>query len=554
MMSRSPQIRCLLLGVAFTLLLCGFALARAPEFAQAKRPNFIVIQTDDQSAATLKGLYRGKIGGFHRIMPNTLDGIVRSGAEFRNYYASSPVCSPSRASMLTGQYPHSSGLLRNDGPFGGWPGLQALPTWNHNVPLALNRAGYRTAHFGKLINGYYDNVNGRVDRTVPPGWDRWFTTAFMPGARYYGYEVNDDGRAVGPVGNPKYRLGGPGIDPASCTAARLRSGPGRGRCNHLTDVMTRAAVREIRTRHGRPFFLQVDYQAPHGDVRPPAGPTPQTRHAGSAARTPLPRPANFNEADISDKPAFLKAAAGRPLNSREIRSQTHYYRRYVEALRGVDDGVGAIMKTLRETGKLKNTYVFFLSDHGLFFGEHRFSRAKFLPYDAAAKVAMAVRGPGIPAATKVNEVVGNIDVPATLLKLSGTTAGYQVDGRPLGRFWRNPDQRTRRPYEISLFVGDEASVEDGRPASAVGGATASAKAPAVNYRGYRVGPYKFIQYRNGARELYDLKRDPWELRNRAGRPRYAEVERYMADHLVEVLTCRGGGCREELPPWPQPAL
>ncbi|MDQ2622166.1 MAG: sulfatase [Actinomycetota bacterium] len=546
-MLRLTYIRCCLTGVMLTLVLLGIVLARAPEAALAQRPNFVVIQTDDQNADTLKSFYRGRGGEVRRVMPNTLDGIVRSGAEFNNYYASSPVCSPSRASLLTGQYPHSNGLLRNDGREGGWSGWQALPTWHRNVPVTLNRAGYHTAHFGKLINDYYDTVNRRVDRTVPLGWDRWFTTAFVPGARYYGYEVNDDGVGIGPIGNPRYRLGGPGVDPATCTAARLLSGPGRKRCKHLTDFMTRAAVREIRHRRSRPFYLQIDYQSPHGDVRPPAGPTPQTRHAGTAANTPLPRPPNFNEADFSDKPAFIRESAGRPMNRREIRKQTHYYRRYIEALRGVDDGVGAILKTLRQTGQLRNTYVFFLSDHGMFLGEHRFDRAKFLPYEAASSVAMAVRGPGISAGTKVNEVVGNIDIPATVLQLSGATSGYELDGRPLGRFWRNPETRTRRPFEVSLFVGDNAS------AGVSGDASVSSKAPAVNYRGYRVGPYKYIRYRNGARELYDLKRDPHELNNRIDKPRYDEVQRYMARHLDEVISCHGEACRRELPPWPLPS-
>lgn len=122
------------------------------------------------------------------------------------------------------QYPTNNGLLRNDGATGGWLGWKQLPLWNQNVPVALEHAGYRTAHFGKLINGYYDHVKNRPDRTVPPGWSRWFTTAFLPGARYYGYEVNDDGRAVGPFGNPNYRAGRVGVDPAICRAARLLKG------------------------------------------------------------------------------------------------------------------------------------------------------------------------------------------------------------------------------------------------------------------------------------------------------------------------------------------
>lgn len=113
--------------------------------------------------------------------------------------------------------------------------------------------------------------------------------------------------------------------------------------------------------------MQIDYQAPHSDVRPPGGPTPATRHDGSAARTSLPRPPNFNEADLSDKPEFLRQAAGGRLSRAEIRQTARYYRRYIESLRGVDDGVGAILKTLKKTGQLKDTYIFVLSDHGLFF-------------------------------------------------------------------------------------------------------------------------------------------------------------------------------------------
>lgn len=258
-MTRSfARLRLLPLAVAAVLPLLGLAVARPPELAAAQRPNFVVIQTDDQSATTMKGFLRGRDGELRRIMPNTIKGIFRNGAEFRNYYTASPVCSPSRASLLTGQYPHNSGLLRNNGRLGGWPGWQALPTWTDNVPVALNRSGYRTAHFGKLINGYYDRVNRRVDRTVPPGWDRWYTTAFMPGARYYGYQVNDDGIGVGPIGNPRYRIGGPGLDPPSCTAATLLRRGGGLRCKHLTDRMTREAVREIRAGHRRPFYLQID--------------------------------------------------------------------------------------------------------------------------------------------------------------------------------------------------------------------------------------------------------------------------------------------------------
>lgn len=528
--------------------LFGAALGMSPPGARAERPNIILIQTDDQARAAFKGHFRGRNGRRQLIMPNTVRGIVRGGAEFRNYYVATPVCSPSRASLLTGQYPGNSGLLKNNGTHGGWSGWRALPVWEDNVPVTLQRAGYRTSHFGKFLNGYHRGGN-RAEHVVPPGWDRWFTVSFERSTPYYGYRVNDDGWLAGPFGhvnyNPRKRRG---VDPAACRVHTRRVDGSR--CNYLTDLVTRRVVSEIRRngRKGRPFFMQIDYQAPHGDSAPPRGPTPPTRYAGTASRTRLPRNPAFNERDLSDKPRAVQLAAGRPLTRGPVRRITAYYRRYVETLRGVDDGVGAILRTLRRTGQLDNTYVFYLTDHGLFFGEHRFSDAKFLPYEPSSRVGMAVRGPGIPSRTRVDEVVGNIDVPATVLRVAGTESAHPLDGRPMDRFWLDPEAVTSRPFQISLtgFRGAEQRLEN------ADGATVSAKAPAVSYRGFRVGPYKYIRYWNGEEELYALDRDPYELRNRIADPRFAAVAGYMRDNLAWVYDCAGATCRAELPPWPRP--
>lgn len=544
---KKPGVRHATARLLAAAILAGAAIACAPGFAKAARPNIVVIQTDDQSASTVKAEFREKDGKYRKVMPHTVKGIFDKGTEFDNYYAVAPVCSPSRASLLTGDYPHNTGLETNDPPLGGWAGWQALPVYRQNVPVTLQRAGYRTAHFGKLINGYFDAANNRVETTIPPGWDSWFTTAFLPGTHYYGYQVNDNGRAVGPFGDPDYQSDGPGIDSKNCTAALLLT-PNRQhglKCNYLTDVMTRSVVREIRhNRSSSPFYLQVDYQGPHGDVVKPYGPQPATRHLHSADRTPLPRPKNFNEADISDKSPLIQGYIRHRMDRGTVRRLTDSYRRNIESLRAVDDGVGAIIKTLRQTGQLKNTYIFYISDHGIFLGEHRFNEAKFLPYDPASKVAMAVRGPGVPKRSSSREVTANIDIPATALKLAHANAQYSVDGRPLGRYWRHPGLKSRRPVEISLALSDPTS----------GKAGASAKAPALRYRGFRVGPYKYIDYAQGGIELYDLSRDPFELRNVADAPAYSAVAAYMKSHLAQVAGCQGRGCRLQLPRWPEPSF
>ncbi len=525
--------------------LTAAALLAAPGLAQAARPNIVVIQTDDQNARTVKSTFRKPSGSNARIMPNTVKEIFKGGTEFRNYYATTPLCSPSRASLLTGQYPQNHGLTENDPPIGGWGGWQNLDAYNDNFPVALQGAGYRTSHFGKFTNQYYDVDANQVETAVPPGWDNWFTTSFTSGALFYGFEVNDNGVARRGFGNPLYEFQ-TGRDPKRCdveTLTRQRTANG---CNHLTDTMTRAAVKEIRRNAGQPLYLQVDYQAPHGDVRKPVGPQPATRHLGGISRTPMPRPPNYNEADISDKSQLIKNAAPDRLDYGKNQRLKRSYRRYVASLRAVDDGVGAIIKTLRQAGELDNTYIFFLSDHGFFLGEHRFSLSKFLPYDASTQVAMAVRGPGIPAGGRSKEIVGNIDIAPTALGLADAEAGFGMDGRSLRRYWRNSGLESRRPVGLSNPEPTEQVLE--------GGASVSNTAPALRFNGFMVGPYKYFRYsETGEAELYDLRRDPWELENVIDAPDYEQVRQYMETHLPQVANCSGSDCRDWLPEWPLPS-
>lgn len=528
-------LRSLAVGSLATAALIGL-----PGLARASRPNIVVIQTDDQDVASVKAKFRDKSGRQRLVMPNTVREIYGTGTAFTNYYAS-PLCSPSRASLLTGLYPHNSGLEGNSGSNGGWTGYQLSPSYTANMPLALQRSGYRTTHIGKFQNGYFDLANHRVDTTVPPGWDNWFTNSYVIGTKYYGYRVSHNGAATGPVGNGRYRLNGPGIDSKRCSA-RLIVEPLHGRkCRYLTDVMSRQAVKEIRRKHGSPFYLQVDLQGPHYDVKRPIGPQPATRHLGSADRTPLPHPSGFNEVDISDKPEVIQARTPDRMDKGEIKRLTGAYRTTLESLRSVDDGVGAIIETLRKTHRLKNTYVVFVSDNGEFHGEHRFSSGKFLPYEPATHVPLAIRGPGIPARGRSPEVTANVDLTATALDLAGVSPEYEIDGRSLAPYWQNTALTSRRPVELSLGIG-----------AGPGDATVSARASAINFSGYRIGPYKYIRYAGGQTEIYDLARDPGELDNRIDSPAYAAVRAYLEEHFAAVTGCAGASCRAELPAWPEP--
>ena len=158
---------------------------------------------------------------------------------------------------------------------------------------------------------------------------------------------------------------------------------------------------------------------------------------------------------------------------------------------------------------------------------------------------MAVRGPGVPQGFQSDEVTGNIDIAATALRLAGATSDYRLDGRSLKPYWRDPFRVSRRPVEISLLNVSGAVDE-------LGGAVVSNKAPALRYKGFRVGPYKYVDYAAGGSELYDLDRDPQELDNVIDSPLYESVREYMETWLPWVADCSGSECRQELPVWPEP--
>ena len=203
---------------------------------------------------------------------------------------------------------------------------------------------------------------------------------------------------------------------------------------------------------GGPFYLQVDYIAPHGDHRQPIGPEPAPRHYDSALNTPLPKPQGlFNEGNVSDKPSFIRDQANY-LDPATIRRIKREYQKSLESLRAVDDGIGLIVDALRASGELRNTYIFVLSDNGFFFGEHRLERSKFLPYEPAAHMPLFVRGPGIRPNTVSSELTGNIDLAPTIVELAKARATRGFDGRSLVRFWQDPALRTRRPILLESFA------------------------------------------------------------------------------------------------------
>jgi arylsulfatase A-like enzyme len=533
-----------------------------------QKPNFVVIQTDDQTIDQLYATYTPPGGAPIPAMPNTLASIAGKGMTFNRYYVPYPLCCPSRVSLMTGRYAHNHNVRGNVPPNGGYTGFSFRQADTHNIATWLQGAGYRTIHVGKFLNGYGDEPfdNGT---TVPPGWSAWHSVLKADTDHYfYGYTLNNNGVLEGPLGesgNWETREYGE-RDDFGCPFAPLNGKP----CLYETDVFTRIADEEmLGTPEGTPFYLQLDYTAPHGDFRRPAGPEPATRHYDSFSGAPYPHGSSegFNEGNVNDKPRFIREAAY--LSPTESHTYRVYYQKALESLRAVDDGVQQVIATLGAMGRLRNTYIVFTSDNGFFYGEHRLTGGKFLAYEPSTHLPFLIRGPGIKPASSTGELAANIDIAPTILELAGAEADKSIDGRSLVPYLLDPSLRTRRPILFESFV-ETSDVEEngGGPAAtptplangvAGGGdsvnarpdqASASIVAPPKDYEGIRLGPYKYIEWPDGEKELYDINKDPYELNNEARDPNLFPIRAFLHSQLIRLETCVGRGCQEVAPKFP----
>ena len=264
-------------------------------------------------------------------------------------------------------------------------------------------------------------------KTCRPGWNAWHSVLKADTNHYYyGYSLNNNGSIEGPYGDPgswETREYGE-RDDFGCPAAPLNGKP----CFYETDRFNTIAWEELTpTSPEQPFYLQLDYTAPHGDFRRPAGPEPATRHYNTFAGAPYPhsRSEGFNEGNVNDKPRFIREAPYLSLN--DIHTYRVYYQKALESLRSIDEGVKLIVDTLGGLQRLRNTYIIFISDNGFFYGEHRLTGGKFLAYEPATHLPLLIRGPGIKPGTSTGELAANIDIAPTILELAGAEADKSID-------------------------------------------------------------------------------------------------------------------------------
>ena len=539
----------LLLVLAFVAAACTGQPQSVPPQASPvpRKPNVVMVMTDDQWLESM------------RFMPQTQRYFGTQGVTFDRYYASYPLCCPSRSTFLSGQFAHNNGVRHNADPLGGYDKLNEAET----LPVWLQRAGYTTSHIGKYPNGY-----GEDDPThVPPGWDEWRGSVDPSTYKMYGYRLNENG-ALRTYGDYWHE------DPQ----------------HYQTDVYRDKGADFIRrqSQAGSPFFLSMAFLAPHGEITPGApdngdlfriapGPRPAQRHAGAFADVPLPADPSFNETDMSDKPKFIKDYP--QIAAHETTGITDSYRNRLESLLAVDEAVRKLIDTLREQGVLENTYLIFASDNGFFFGQHQIPTGKFLPHEASAHVPMMISGPGLARGAHSAELTSNPDLTATIADLGGTSPGLALDGRSLLPFAQDPRRQTGRPILHEAAAGalpepvrpgarQQAPADDVQAGRAAGAGdldqdAATAPRPAkprdehgqvlsAAYEGIRTDRYLYIRYVSGAHELYDLAIDPYELNSRHNDARYAQVREFLDRQLDRTQGCVGADCGREIPQPPAP--
>jgi N-acetylglucosamine-6-sulfatase len=461
------------------------------------RPNILFILTDDQDVESAA------------YMPHLRAQIVDRGTKFDNAFVTDALCCPSRTSILRGQYPHNHLVQYNEEPYGGYELFSMLGHENSTVATWLHDSGYRTALFGKYLNEY----GLQNESYTPPGWDNWFASMYPVKDQRY----TDNGNVVT-------------YDP---------------NVHNETDVLSDKAVEYLQQTKDdpRPFFMFVAPHAPHEPAKP------ASRHKDTFESEPLPRPPNFNEKDVSDKPQYIQ---DRPRSRKKgIKEMENSYRNRLESLQAVDEMMDRIVGTLEAAGKLENTYVVFTSDNGYHLGQHRLLPGKNTAYEEDIRVPLVVRGPGIPAGQILSHLVINNDFAPTFAEIAGASVPEFVDGRSikplLGTTPPSVDEwRQGFMIESYQYRGDPSGVKTSFSVRT----TSHIYVKYVDYVPGRLttvnGELKYVggelKSAKGERELYDLRQDPYELESQ-----HQTADNKLVDSLESqweaLRSCAGAQCR-----------
>jgi N-acetylglucosamine-6-sulfatase len=444
---------------------------------QAKKPNFLFILVDDQPFDALESS-----GRYPFLKTPNMQRLQDEGAIFNNYYVTQSICSPSRASFLTGTYPHIHGVNQNN--------EYVDPDWETYKPYNshLQKAGYETAHVGKIHMAHYKN-----EEHIRPGFDYWFS--FIGQGAYFDPMVNDNGK--------EYQEKG-----------------------YMTDILTDKAIDWLKKKRdpNKPFSLNLWHKAVHENH------SPAPRHKDMYAEDELPVPPyDTHLEDFKGKPEWQRIKAWDSKWKEYVHSDTimpkkwpikgDKFKTLLECLAAVDESLGKVLATLEEIGELDNTVIIYSSDNGYFMGEHGYWD-KRIAYESSMKIPMLIRYPKkIKPGTVINQNALNIDLAPTILDIADVETPKYMQGESMVKlFDEQPDQNWRESFMFEYYV------DDAYPYAG------------PNMLAIKNDRYKLIDafLENDIDELYDLEKDPGEMNNLINNEEYNEVENKLRKDLEKL--------------------
>ena len=461
---------------AMLLMIFALVCMAQSDGQQQRPPNIIFILIDDLRWDDFSA------AGHPFVKTPNIDRIANEGALFRNAFITAPLCSPSRASFLTGQYAHTHAITDN-------VDRSAASHKLLTFPLLLQQSGYTTAFIGKWHMGNDDSRR--------PGFDRW--VSFKGQGSYLDPEINEDGKEVKPNG-------------------------------YITDLLTGYAVEFIKRQHDKPYLVYLAHKAIHPEVM--QHDDGSVNLADAERFIPAERHRNlFTGEKIRRRPSAMRPPTGKPALERKIgdlpplgantatRDEAVLGR--LRSLMAVEEGVGEILKALKETGQLDNTVIVFASDNGYFYGEHGLSVERRLAYEESIRMPLLIRYPkAIKAGTVRNEFALNIDLAPTLLELAGVSAPNTIEGRSLVPLLKGAKTEWRKSFLIEYYSDK-----------------VFPRIRQMGYKAVRNERWKYIHYfeLEGMDELYDLKADPYEMRNIIRQPGAGNVVDEMKREMEQLL-------------------
>ena len=443
-----------------------------------KKPNFLFILVDDQPYDAV-----GFSNRYPFLKTPNIDKLAKEGVNIENFFVTQSICSPSRASFLTGTYPHIHGVNQNN--------KHVDPDWQNYAPYSthLQNSGYETAHIGKIHMAWK-----RGKEHIRPGFDYWFS--FIGQGQYFDPKVNDNGVEM--------KLEG-----------------------YMTDILTDKTIDWLKNKRdpNKPFSLNLWHKAVHERH------LPAPRHKDLYKNEDLPTPPyDTHKETFKGKPEWLRRKTyGFKWNENDkipdelpeitwpINKQK--YMQLLRSLIAVDESLGQVIKTLDEMGELENTVIIYSSDNGYFMGEHTFLD-KRLAYENSMRVPMIIRYPKLIAKNSiVKEQCLNIDIAPTILDLAGVKKPSYMQGESMVKLISGKKDKSWRKSMLFEYYVDDAWPYAGPNQVAV-----------------RTNKYKLIDnfLDDDIDELYDLVNDPGEMKNLINDDNYNTVEKELREESVKL--------------------